>query len=126
MIDQGEDFSVEQEMILSHLGHDIIPNGEDRSAPDDEYDTLAEWGETLHQQLMMVGLAETDEDRVLRDTFRHSDRYDKYAEWPAEEFLVELDTFIEENIEDSTEYQATLVSESDVRARVLCWGVVGR
>jgi superfamily II DNA or RNA helicase len=126
MIDQGEDFSVEQEMILSHLGHDIIPNGEDLSSPNDEYDTLAEWGETLHQQLMMVGLKDTDEDRVLRDTFRHSDRYDKYAEWPTEEFLAELDAFIEENIEDSTEYQATLVSESDVRARVICWGVVGQ
>ncbi|MDG5821618.1 helicase-related protein [Natronococcus sp. A-GB7] len=126
MIDQGEDFSVEQEMILSHLTHDIIPNGEDSPAPSDEYDTFAEWGENLRKQLIMVGLAGTDEDRVLRDTFRHSDRYDKLAEWPAEEFLGKLDAFIEENIEASTEYQATLVSESAVKAEIICWGVLTR
>jgi hypothetical protein len=41
------------------------------------------------------------------------------------EFLEELEAFLEENVEESTEYQAKLVGESEVQARLMCWGVVG-
>jgi hypothetical protein len=41
------------------------------------------------------------------------------------EFLEELETFLEENVEKSTEYQTKLVGESDVKAELVCWGVIG-
>mgnify|MGYP000374458983 CR=1 FL=1 len=53
----------------------------------------------------------------------YDERTDGYRVWLSAD---ELDTFLDENIEASPEYQDTLVGESAVRARLVCWGVVGR
>jgi ABC-type Fe3+-citrate transport system substrate-binding protein len=95
------------------------------SVPVDEYETLEEWAGELRERLQDVKLANTDEDRILRDAFRHNDEYDSLPDWPPVEFLEQLEGFIDENIEESTEYQSKLVGESEVQARLICWGVVG-
>ena len=123
---QGEQFSAEQETILDFLTFYVVPNDGDQPAPVAEHETLEEWAEQLHDQLNAVKLKNTDEDRILRETFRHHPKYESFPEWPPEEFLGELDAFLGENIETSPEFQDTLVGESAVRARLICWGVVGR
>jgi len=122
---QGEAFSKEQETILDFITHYLQPNHDEMSVPADEYETLEEWAGELRERLQDVKLANTDEDRILRDTFRHNEQYDSFPEWPPVEFLEELEEFLEENVEASTEYQAKLVGESDVQARMMCWGVIG-
>jgi hypothetical protein len=72
-----------------------------------------------------VKLGNTDEDRILREMFRNHPEYESFPDWPTIEFLETLEGFLEENIEKSTEYQAKLVGESAVNARVVCWGIVG-
>ncbi|WP_226024010.1 helicase-related protein [Halomicrobium salinisoli] len=123
---QGEQFSKEQETILDFVSQYLVPNHGGEAAPVDDQDTLGEWADELQDQLNEVKLDNTDEDRILRDTFRHHPEYESFTEWPAVEFLEELDTFLEANIEGSSEYQDTLVGESAVQARLVCWGVVGR
>ena len=103
-----------------------MPNHGEERAPVDAHETLGEWADSLHDRLNDVKLENTDEDRILRDTFRHHPKYESFTKWPPDEFLDELDTFLDENIEASPEYQDTLVGESAVRARLVCWGVVGR
>jgi superfamily II DNA or RNA helicase/HKD family nuclease len=123
---QGDSFSKEQETILDFIAQYIQPKHGDKSAPVDGYETLDEWAEQLRDRLQEVKLANTDEDRILRDTFRHNEQYDAFPEWPPIEFLTELEAFLEENVEESTEYQSKLIGESDVNANLICWGVVGR
>jgi hypothetical protein len=123
---QGEQLSKEQETILDFLSHYFVPNYGEESSPHDDHETLGEWATALNDRLSEVKLANTDEDRILRETFRHHPEYDSFTEWPPEEFLAELDAFLEENIEASSEYQDTLVGESAVQARLVCWGVVDR
>jgi hypothetical protein len=95
------------------------------SVPSDDYETLEEWAGELHERLQDVKLANTDEDRILRDTFRQNTQYDSFPDWPPREFLNQLEIFLEENVEGSTEYQAKLVGESEVQARLMCWGIIG-
>lgn len=123
---QGDKLSKEQETILDFLSHYLVPNHGEEAATVEEHDTLEEWAVSLRKQLSDVKLANTDEDRILRNTFRHHPDYESFPEWPPEEFLTELDTFLSENIEASPEYQDTLVGESAVQARLICWGVVGQ
>jgi superfamily II DNA or RNA helicase/HKD family nuclease len=123
---QGEQLSKEQETILDFLSHYLMPNHGDTTAPVDNHETLGEWADSLHDRLNDVKLENTDEDRILRETFRHHPEYESFTEWSPEEFLAELDAFLEENIEASSEYQDTLVGESAVQARLVCWGVIGR
>ena len=122
---QGDSFSKEQETILDFIAHYVQPNHGEMAAPVDEHETLDEWAEDLRERLQDVKLANTDEDRILRETFRHNEQYDSFPDWPPVEFLEELESFLEENVEGSTEYQAKLVGESEVQARLMCWGVVG-
>ncbi|MYL16811.1 helicase SNF2 [Halorubrum terrestre] len=123
---QGDSFSKEQETILDFIAYHLRPNYGEKSVPAEEYDTLDEWAESLSERLQDVKLANTDEDRILREIFRDTTEYDSFPEWPPVEFLQELEDFLEKNVETSTEYQDTLVSESEVCARLVCWGVVGR
>jgi hypothetical protein len=122
----GEKLSKEQETILDFMQHYLIPNHGDESVPVDEFDSLQEWAESLHSRLSDVKLANTDEDRILRDTFRHHPEYDSFPDWPAVEFLQEVQAFLDDNIEAAVEFQDTLVGESAVHARLICWGVVGK
>jgi len=122
---QGDSFSKEQETILDFIAHYIQPNHGEMAAPVDEHETLGGWTEDLRDRLQDVKLANTDEDRILRETFRHNEHYDSFPDWPPVEFLEDLEKFLEENVEGSTEYQANLVGESEVHARLMCWGVVG-
>ncbi len=122
---QGEAFSKEQETILDFITHYLQPNHGEMSAQIYDHETINEWGEELKEGLQDVKLANTDEDRILRETFRHNDQYDSFPEWPPIEFLEELEIFLQENVEASTEYQTKLVGESVVRARLMCWGVIG-
>ncbi|WP_026046262.1 helicase-related protein [Halorubrum sp. T3] len=121
---QGDSFSKEQETILDFIAYHLQPNYGEESVPTDEYDTLDEWAENLCERLQDVKLANTDEDRILRETFRDTTEYDSFPDWPPIEFLEELEAFLEKNVEESTEYQDTLVGESEVQARLMCWGVV--
>ncbi|MFC6613673.1 helicase-related protein [Halopenitus salinus] len=123
---QGNSISPEQETILNFIDQHLQPKYAGRSAPVDEYETLEEWADDLGERLEAVKLANTGEDRILRDTFRYNDQYDSFPDWPPEEFLEALEDFLKENVEGSTEYQAKLVGESDVQAQLMCWGVVGR
>ena len=123
---QGEKISKEQETILDFLEQYVIPNEGHRSAPVDEHETIEEWASHLRDQLDGVKLDGTDEDRVLREAFRHNEEYASYGEWPINKFLQELDAFVDAHIEASPEYQDTLVGESAVQARLVCWGVIGR
>ncbi len=123
--DQGDSFSKEQETILDFISHYIEPNHGGMAVAVDGYETVDEWAADLKKRLQDVKLANTDEDRILRDTFRHSDQYDSFPEWPPIEFLQQLELFVEENVERSTEYQTKLMGESEVQAKLMCWGVIG-
>jgi hypothetical protein len=121
---QGDSFSKEQETILDFIAHYVQPNDGEMTSPVDEHETLDEWAENLRERLQDVKLANTDEDRILRQTFRHNEQYDSFPDWPPVKFLAELEAFIEENVEGSTEYQAKLVGESEVQAKLMCWGAI--
>lgn len=121
---QGDSFSKEQETILNFIAHYIQPNHGDKPAPVNEHETLDGWAENLRKRLQDVKLTNTDEDHILRETFRHNEQYNSFPDWPPVEFLEELEAFFEENVEGSTEYQAKLVGESEVQSRLICWGVV--
>jgi hypothetical protein len=125
--EQGSEQSKEQQTLLSYLRRHLEQNYGDSqlSEPVDDHETVGELAESLRQRLREVKLKNTDEDRILRETFRHSDEYDALTDWPPEEFLETLAEFLDEHIEASTEYQETLVKESEVRARLMCWGVIG-
>jgi superfamily II DNA or RNA helicase len=125
--EQGAAQSKEQQTLLSYLRQHLEHNLDDQplSEPVGDCTTIGERASELRGRLREIKLKNTDEDRILRETFRHSDAYDSLMEWPPEEFLNELETFLDENIETSTEYQETLVKESEVRGRLICWGVVG-
>jgi hypothetical protein len=122
---QGDAFSKEQETILDFITHHLQPNYEEMPVPVDSHETLGEWAEELQERLQDVKLANTDEDRILRDTFRHNEQYESFPDWPPEEFLEELQFFLEENVDRSAEYQTKLVGESDVQSKLVCWGVIG-
>jgi hypothetical protein len=124
--EQGDSFSKEQETILNFITQYIQPNHGRKSAPVDEYETVEEWAGKLRERLQDVKLANTDEDRILRDRFRHNEKYDSLPDWPPTEFLKELEQFLEKSVEESTEYQSKLIGASNVSARLVCWGVVGR
>jgi superfamily II DNA or RNA helicase len=122
---QGDSFSKEQETILDFIAHYIQPNFGDDPSSHEDYETVGDWADDLHGRLKDVKLGNTDEDRILRETFRHHPEYESFPDWPPTEFLETLEAFLEENIEGSTEYQAKLVGESAVNARLVCWGVIG-
>lgn len=120
---QGGELSKEQETLLSYCMHLESTYAED-TLDRDEFDTIGDWVTDLKNRLSEVGLKNTDEDRILRETFRKSEKYESLAEWPPEEFLNSLDAFLVEYVDASAEYQDTLVSQSDVNARLICWGVI--
>jgi len=122
---QGEAFSKEQETILDFITHYFEPNYGDMSTPVEGYETLGDWARDLQDRLKDIKLDGTDEDRIFRDIFRHNEKYNKWENWPPTEFLGELERFLQENIEESTEYQTNLIGESEVQARIICWGVIG-
>jgi superfamily II DNA or RNA helicase len=123
---QGGQHSKEQETVISFCKQYIEPRYGNDSDSSGEYESLADRSRALRDRLSDVGLKHTDEDRVLRERFREHPEYESLQEWPAPEFLDELETFLDEYIEGSTEYQETLVRESEVRAKLVCWGVVGQ
>jgi superfamily II DNA/RNA helicase len=123
---QGDSYSKEQETILDFIAHYIQPNFGDDPCSYEENETLGEWADDLHGRLKDVKLGNTDEDRILRETFRHHEVYESFPDWPPTEFLETLEMFLEENIEASTEYQARLIGESAVNTKLVCWGIIGR
>ncbi|AXR82474.1 helicase-related protein [Natrarchaeobaculum sulfurireducens] len=120
----GGDHSKEQETLISFCRQYIEPRFQDEPTSGD-YDSASDRAKALRSRLGEVGLKNTDEDQVLRDRFRHNDQYETLPDWPVEEFLNALEEFLDEYVAESTEYQETLVGESEVRARLVCWGVVG-
>jgi superfamily II DNA or RNA helicase len=121
---QGGEHSKEQETLLSFCRQYVEARHGDEPAAG-EYETVGERARALRERLADVGLKNTDEDRILRERFRHRDEYDALTEWPVTEALDELEAFLDEYVAESAEYQETLVGESEVRARLICWGVVG-
>jgi hypothetical protein len=119
---QGGEHSKEQETLLSYCRQYVEARHGDEPAAG-EYETVGERARALRERLADVGLKNTDEDRILRERFRHRDEYDALTEWPVTEALDELEAFLDEYVAESAEYQETLVGESEVRARLICWGV---
>lgn len=124
--EQGDELSAEQETLLDFIEGYILTNMADEPCSRDDFETIGEWAIDLRDALDGVQLANTDEDRALRETFRDHKEYTSLAEWPADEFLATLDSFIEEYIDEAPEFQETLVGESAVHARLICWGIIGR
>jgi superfamily II DNA or RNA helicase/HKD family nuclease len=124
IFNSGSSFSKEQETLLDYLTQYVKPQHGSEGAAHTEYSEIGEWADDLYDQLDGVRLDGTAEDRVLRDTFRKNEEYESLTEWPPNEFLATLDGFIEENIDQSTEFQTELVGESEVHARLVCWGVI--
>ncbi|NEU58728.1 helicase-related protein [Halorussus sp. MSC15.2] len=122
--EQGKEYSKEQETLISYLQHLQGSASEGEVSQSNEFDTVGEWASELESRLRDVKLENTDEDRILRETFRHHDEYDAIGSWPVEELLSELEIFLDDNIAGSTEYQETLVRESEIHAELMCWGVV--
>jgi superfamily II DNA/RNA helicase len=120
----GGEHSKEQETLISFCRQYIEPRYDDDPASGD-YDTVSDRARELRDRLSDVGLRNSDEDRVLRERFRNNDRYEALPDWPVSEFLDELEAFLDEYVEESTEYQETLVEESEVQAELICWGIVG-
>ena len=104
---QGGNISKEQERIISYLEH--LHNKEGIEKADELRDRLAE-----------VGLDHTDEDRILRETFREDER--TLMDWDTEDFFEEVEEFLNEYVEKS--YQETLAGSSGVNAELMCWGVI--
>ena len=121
---KGGEHSKEQETLISFCKQYIEPQFEDKPAKG-EYDSVSDRAAALRDRLGEVGLENTDEDRVLRDRFRHNEVYETLPDWPVEEFLDTLEGFLDEYVAESTEYQETLVGESEIEARLICWGVIG-
>ena len=121
---QGGEHSKEQETLISFCKQYIEPRFEEKPASG-EYDSVSERAAVLRDRLGEVGLKNTDEDRVLRNRFRHNKDYETLPDWPVEEFLDTLERFLDEYVVESTEYQETLVGESEIEARLICWGVIG-
>jgi superfamily II DNA or RNA helicase len=122
---QGEGYSKEQETQISFLEQHLLPRHRDETLPIDvgDHQTVGDWVKHRRQSLRDVKLKNTDEDRLLRNRFREAD-YDRLDEWPLQEYIQTLESFIKENIEMSVSYQDTLVGESNVKAKLMCWGVI--
>jgi superfamily II DNA or RNA helicase len=123
---QGEAYSKEQETIMEYLRYlERQQSGcLDRSIAGTT--SIPECATTLLGRLKQVRLKQTDEDRLLRERFREHDEYDKLTAWPLEEFFETLDTFLQQVIGGSFEYQETLKSAEDANAKLICWGVIAR
>jgi superfamily II DNA/RNA helicase len=124
--EQGEEQSAEQATLLDFLEMHLMSNLGEEPCTHDEYDTIGEWATAIRDSLDRVRLSNTDEDRVLREQFRHNEKYDSLLDWPTEEFLGALNGFIDEYIDASPEYQETLVGESSINARLVFWGIIRR
>jgi superfamily II DNA/RNA helicase len=104
---QGGDISKEQERIIGYLEHLHKEEGIEKA-------------DELRDRLVEVGLDNTDEDRVLRETFREDER--TLVDWNKENFFEEVEEFLNEYVEKS--YQETLAGTSGVNAELMCWGVI--
>jgi hypothetical protein len=104
---QGGSISKEQERIISYLEH--LHQKEEIGRADE-----------LRGRLADVGLDNTDEDRILRETFREDER--TLIDWDTEDFFEEVEEFLNEYVEKS--YQETLAGSSGVNAELMCWGVI--
>ncbi|WP_049972543.1 helicase-related protein [Haladaptatus cibarius] len=122
---QGEGYSKEQETQTGFLEQYIIPRYRDDRIPIEigEFETVGEWADDRRETLRGVKLKNTDEDRLLRDVIRNAE-YDRLDEWPLEEYIQTLEDFVSQAIESSATYQDTLVGESNVKAKLMCWGVI--
>jgi hypothetical protein len=123
-ITQGDSFSKEQETLIQYLQHLRNNSSGELHDPVGEVETVSERAEQLRNRLTDVKLRDTDEDRILRERFRDHPEYDRISDWPVEELFNEIESFLDDVIGSSTEYQETLVKADDVHARILCWGVV--
>jgi len=117
----GGEHSKEQETLISFCRQYIEPRYDDDPASGN-YDTVSDRAREFRDRLGDVGLRNSDEDRVLREQFRNNDEYEALPDWPVTEFLDELEAFLDEYVDASTEYQETLVEESEVQAELICWG----
>ncbi|KAB1192416.1 helicase SNF2 [Haloferax sp. MBLA0076] len=120
--EEGDDYSVEQEKIISYLRHLKRNSSGELATPVDGHTEISVVAPIVLERIKEVKLKNTDEDRILRETFRKEDK--GLGQWDLDEFFETLVEFLDENIEGSTEYQSKLAGTGDVDARVLCWGVL--
>lgn len=119
---QGEQISVEQEKLLQYLELRLMNDKTSINRPDGTQTSVDEWATKLHDRLDRILLANTDEDRELRDRFRIEGK--ALTDWETKRFLSELQDFLDTYIEENPDYQSTLAGASNANARILCWGVI--
>ncbi len=121
---EGDEYSVEQQKFISYFRHLKNNVSGELSEPIDGCTEVSEAVDNLLDRVKEVKLKGTDEDRLMREQFRKEGK--GLGDWDIEVLLFELADFLDENIEQSTEYQSKLAGAGDVDARVLCWGVLQR
>lgn len=102
--EQGSGQSKEQNTRLRFHGQYVLYTRGDEPTPEsvDDHETVGEQAEELCERLRDVRLENADEDRILREMFRHSGEHDLLTEWPVEAFLIALQELLNEHILIST------------------------
>jgi superfamily II DNA/RNA helicase len=108
---QGEKKSKQQDMIKQYFKQVIIPEGGKHS----------ERAEEVLEQLKQPNLRHTEEGRILREIVH---KEETLTDWDVGELLDELENFLDEYIEESTDYQTKLAKKSEVNAEIQGWAFV--
>ncbi len=109
-------------MILEYLKH-LKQNKKELKNTNNDPNTIGEKADNLYEKLKKVRLQGTEEDKILRNTFRKENK--AISDWPIEKFFDELEKFIEKNIVGSQEYLSELSGASNANGKILCWGIIG-
>lgn len=123
-IELGGAYSKEQETVLRALEELQRQNAGMFDLDGADPAQVGDRAATLEEQFEALGLANTDEDRILRERFREEER--ALVDWPASKVLDQVESFLDNHVAESPEYQTELVEASEVQGRVLCWGIVTR
>ncbi len=107
---QGKKKSKQQEMIVQYLREKVIPEKDNK-----------EQAEKVLERLKKPNLRNTDEGRILRDLVREKETL---TEWEVDELLDRAEEFLDEYIEESSDYQTDLAKKSEVKGDIQCWAFI--
>jgi SNF2 family DNA or RNA helicase len=102
---QGSKKSVDQNMLIDYFNAKLIPQ-----------DDHAEQAENLLKRLKQPNLKSTEEESILRQQIRGHDK--TLPERETKELLNTVEAFLDEHIEDNTDYQTDLVKQSEVKGAI--------
>ncbi|MFB6245480.1 MAG: helicase-related protein [Candidatus Nanohaloarchaea archaeon] len=109
---QGGKKSVIQDQLISYLRDRILPEVSD-----------TERVEEILNRIKQPNLRNTDEDRILRETLLPSED-DSLTDWETDELLKTVEEFLDEYIEESTDFQTKLAKKSEVQGDIQGWAFV--